>query len=254
MMTSSGPWTNRKSPVLPFLTSLQLLTRWTTPFCCNACLCGLVSAAMSSLGFLHVCRIELLLFYAQAVYHHPHDLRLGFPRVLYWDQLFSFFILPLSAHSSANLKTTIIIYSHKTCLRKITYMQMTLSFIFLFVLGTSLMPNLVGKKIASISSWMTSNFLSLNPSKTEFLLIGLPQQLAKVNQPVLHLPDNTTVTPVTNARNLGILFDSKLSFKQHINFLTKTCLYHCRDLRRIRSSLDFDTARIIATALVHTPS
>jgi len=31
------------------------------------------------------------------------------------------------------------------------------------------------RQIASISSWMTSNFLSLNPSKTEFLLIGLPQ-------------------------------------------------------------------------------
>jgi len=131
-------------------------------------------------------------------------------------------------------------------------MQMILSFLFLFVLGTSLMHNLVCKKIASISSWMTSNFLSHNPSKTEFLLIRLPQQLAKINQPVLHLPDNTTVPPVTNARNLGIFFDSNLSFKQQINFLTKTCLYHCRDLRRITSSLDFDTARIIATTLVHS--
>jgi len=83
--------------------------------------------------------------------------------------------------------------------------------------------------------------LSLNPSKTEFLLSGLQQQLAEVNQPVLHLPDNTTVTSVTNARKLGILFDSNLSFEQHINFLTKTCLYHCHDLRIIRFSLDFVT-------------
>jgi len=43
-----------------------------------------------------------------------------------------------------------------------------------------------------------------------------------------------------------------LSFKQHINFLTKTCLYHCRDLRRHRSSLDFGTACNIATALAHS--
>jgi len=80
------------------------------------------------------------------------------------------------------------------------------------------------RQIASISSWMTSNFYSLNPSKPEFLLIGLPQKLAKVNQPVLHLPDNTTATPVTNARNLEMLFDSSMSFKQHINYLTKTYL------------------------------
>ena len=32
-----------------------------------------------------------------------------------------------------------------------------------------------------ISSWMTVNLLTLNSSKTEFLLIGLPQQLAKIN-------------------------------------------------------------------------
>jgi len=59
---------------LPFLTSLQRLTRWTTRFCCYAYLCGLVSDAMSSLGFLHICQTELLLSHAQTVNHHPHDL------------------------------------------------------------------------------------------------------------------------------------------------------------------------------------
>jgi len=42
------------------------------------------------------------------------------------------------------------------------------------------------------------------------------------------------------------------TFEQHINFLTKTCLYHWRNLSCIRSSLGFGTARIIATALVHS--
>ena len=32
-----------------------------------------------------------------------------------------------------------------------------------------------------ISSWMTANLLTLNYSKTEFLLIGLSKQLAKIN-------------------------------------------------------------------------
>jgi hypothetical protein len=34
--------------------------------------------------------------------------------------------------------------------------------------------------------------------------------------------------------------------------LSKTCLCHCRDLRCIRTTLDFETARTIATALVHS--
>ena len=32
-----------------------------------------------------------------------------------------------------------------------------------------------------ISSWMTANLLTLNSSKTEFLLTGLSKQLAKIN-------------------------------------------------------------------------
>ena len=99
---------------------------------------------------------------------------------------------------------------------------------------------------------MTSNFLALNPSKTEFLLIGLPHQLAKLTHTSLTLSDNTTISPAASARNLGITFDCNLSYKQHIRSLSKSCFYHIRDLRRIRSTLDFDTARTIATSLVHS--
>src|SRR5664279_1872447 len=63
---------------------------------------------------------------------------------------------------------------------------------------------------------MRSNFLSLNPSKTELLLIGLPEQHAKLSQTSLILSDNTTSSATTSARNLGIVFDSALSFKQNI--------------------------------------
>ena len=102
--------------------------------------------------------------------------------------------------------------------------------------------------ISDISNWMTANFLSLNPSKTEFLLIGLPHQLSKLNTPCLLLPDNTAIHPVTSARTLGIIFDSNPSFNHHIKSLSKFCFYHIRDLRRIRSSLNFETAHTIATA------
>jgi len=36
--------------------------------------------------------------------------------------------------------------------------------------------------VQHISSWMTANLLTLNSSKTELLLIGLQQQLAKISQ------------------------------------------------------------------------
>ena len=45
--------------------------------------------------------------------------------------------------------------------------------------------------ISDISSWMTANLLSLNPSKTEFMLIGLPQQIFKISNPSFKSPYNT---------------------------------------------------------------
>ena len=44
--------------------------------------------------------------------------------------------------------------------------------------------------ISDISSWITANLLSLNPSKTEFMLIGLPQQISKISNPSLSLTSN----------------------------------------------------------------
>ena len=66
--------------------------------------------------------------------------------------------------------------------------------------------------IFDISSWMTANLLSLNPSKTEFILIGLPQQISKISNPSLSLPSNHPITPTDSARNLGFIFDSSITF------------------------------------------
>jgi len=55
-----------------------------------------------------------------------------------------------------------------------------------------------------ISSWMTANLLTLNTSKTEFLLIGLKQQLAKIQ--------NCTLNTTHSARNLDFIFDKHLTF------------------------------------------
>ena len=93
-----------------------------------------------------------------------------------------------------------------------------------------------------ISSWMTANLLTLNSSKTEFLFIGLQQQLTKIH--------NCSLNTTDSARNLGFIFDSHLTFSDQISFLSKS--YHIRELRRIRPYLDFKTASTIATSIVHS--
>jgi len=92
--------------------------------------------------------------------------------------------------------------------------------------------------LQQISSWMTVNLLTLNSSKTEFLLIGLKQHLSKIH--------NSSLTTTHSARNLGFIFDEHLTFSDQISALSKSCYYHIRELRCIRPYLDFKTASTIA--------
>jgi len=59
---------------------------------------------------------------------------------------------------------------------------------------------------------MTAILLTLNSSKTEFLLIGLSKQLAKIH--------NSSLSTTHTARNLGFIFDEHLSFSNQISTLS----------------------------------
>jgi len=61
-----------------------------------------------------------------------------------------------------------------------------------------------------VSQWMSPNLLSLNQSKTEFLLIDLNAQLTKISEPSLLMPSNAISTPTS------FIFDSSLSMSDHI--------------------------------------
>ena len=112
--------------------------------------------------------------------------------------------------------------------------------------------NLLQSSISQVSNWMSANLLSLNPSKTEFLIFGNTIQLSKLNDPSLHVDTNTVIHPTSTARNLGFLFDNNLSFDNQISSVCKSSNWHIHDLWRIRSTLDLNTTRTIATSLVHS--
>ena len=60
-----------------------------------------------------------------------------------------------------------------------------------------------------IRSWMTSDKLLLNDDKTEFLMIGSKQQLAKVNIDRILIGD-CVIRPTGVVKNLGTWLDSTL--------------------------------------------
>ena len=102
----------------------------------------------------------------------------------------------------------------------------------------------------SVHAWLTSNRLSVNPSKTEYLIIGTPQQRSKLTN-ISSIPfQGTDLTPTDSTRNLGVIFDKELSLKQNISSVCKTSFYHIRQLRQVRSSLDTNSAIVLANSLV----
>ena len=67
--------------------------------------------------------------------------------------------------------------------------------------------------IDDIKTWMLANSLKLNDSKSEFILCGSKQQLAKFNIPSIRI-GHCHIYPSNKCRNLGITFDSHMS---HVN-------------------------------------
>src|SRR5437867_12812576 len=94
----------------------------------------------------------------------------------------------------------------------------------------------------------TSNRLSVNPSTTEFLLIGTPQQRSKLTSSTLTF-QGTSLSTVSSCRNLGVILDNDLSFKRHISVCSSS-FYHIRQRRQVRSSLDRNSAIVLANSLV----
>ena len=104
--------------------------------------------------------------------------------------------------------------------------------------------------LASVRSWMSTNKLKLNPDKTEFLLIGNERQRSKYLSMFPIELFGVETYPAKSARNLGVIFDKNFNFRSHISAICSSCIYHIRDLRRIRCHFDLDSAKLLANALV----
>ena len=96
---------------------------------------------------------------------------------------------------------------------------------------------------------MISDNLMLNDDKTEFLIIGTRQQLAKVNINCIRV-GSTDVCPVTVARNLGSWFDEQLTMSTHISKLCGVAFYHLHNIKRICKYLSQESTERLVHAFI----
>ncbi|KAI5626003.1 hypothetical protein C0J50_14450, partial [Silurus asotus] len=96
---------------------------------------------------------------------------------------------------------------------------------------------------------MTHNFLLLNSDKTEILLIGPKTSIQTLQHLNLHL-DGCSVNTSSTIKDLGVILDSDLSFKNHINQVTKTAFFHLRNISKLRNMLSISDAEKLVHAFM----
>ncbi len=96
---------------------------------------------------------------------------------------------------------------------------------------------------------MTSNFLLLNSEKTEVLIIR-PKTFACNNLEHCLTLDSCSVNSLTSVRNLGVLFDSNLSFESHVSSICKTAFFHLKNISKLRPLLSVSNAERLIHAFM----
>uniref|UniRef100_A0A8C1LVW7 Reverse transcriptase domain-containing protein n=2 Tax=Cyprinus carpio TaxID=7962 RepID=A0A8C1LVW7_CYPCA len=107
----------------------------------------------------------------------------------------------------------------------------------------------LGECLSELKDWFSSNFLQLNSSKTEILLVGSKNTISKSN--ISSLEINNCSVPLSNqVKSLGVIFDTTLSFESHINSVTRSAFFHIRNISRLRPVLSLRSTATLVHALV----
>ncbi len=108
-------------------------------------------------------------------------------------------------------------------------------------------PARISGCLADISAWMKEHHLQLNLAKTELLVFPATPTLQ--HDFTIQL-GSSTITPSASVRNLGVIFDDQLTFKEHIAKTARSCRFALHNIRKIRPFLTEHAAQLLVQALV----
>jgi len=101
--------------------------------------------------------------------------------------------------------------------------------------------------LTEVKTWLSSNFLHFNESKTEMILIRPSDYSTTPKVPFDGL--SSYVRPWV--RNLGVVFDESLKFERQINSVVKSCFFQLRLLSKVKTFLSFKNFEKVLHAVLH---
>ena len=109
--------------------------------------------------------------------------------------------------------------------------------------------NMMERCIIQVRLWMAANFLKLNDEKTEFIVIGTPQQLTKVTSSSVKIGD-VHVMSSDVVRNIGAQFDKNMKLEQQVNCVCRSAWHHFRNIAKIKKFLTKKDTETLLHSLV----
>ncbi len=101
--------------------------------------------------------------------------------------------------------------------------------------------------ISGCLAGMKEHHLQLNLAKTELLVFTATPTLQ--HDFTIQL-DSSTINPSASVRNLGVIFNDQLTFKEHIAKTARSCRFALHNIRKIRPFLTEHAAQLLVQALV----
>ena len=103
--------------------------------------------------------------------------------------------------------------------------------------------------LEALNKWFHSNALKVNASKTQLMIFGSRQNLKHLPPVVVSFRD-AELEPCAQAGNLGVVFDSCLTWEAHASELSRRCMGLLIGLSHVRHCLPDGVIKTIVTSLV----
>ena len=79
----------------------------------------------------------------------------------------------------------------------------------------------LNQDLVNVHNWLRANKLTLNMTKTKFMVIGSRQRLSTLTESPTFAINDFQVSQVTTAKSLGVTVDDRLGWSGHIEKVTK---------------------------------
>ena len=109
------------------------------------------------------------------------------------------------------------------------------------------LEKLVNTELSKINNWRKSNKLSVNFTKSDYIIFTNKKNNYKFNIKM----DLNTLKRTTETRYLGIIIDQKLKWNKHVNYIITKITKVSYILTKIRHYINTDSIKLLYYSLIH---